>query len=115
MIPVCGYGRNCLLLTGIMTARKGKILVVDDNAGIRRDLPGIFQTSGSLGQGLSAACGLALGKKLDKDDNFVYCLCGDGESEEGQIWEAGMFAVFHKLDNLIAMTDWNGKQIDGPV
>ena len=82
---------------------------------IRKGLPGIFQASGSLGQGLSAAAGLALGKKLDKDDNFVYCLCGDGESEEGQIWEAGMFAVFHKLDNLIAMTDWNGKQIDGPV
>ena len=82
---------------------------------IRKNLPGIFQASGSLGQGLSAACGLALGKKLDKDDNFVFCLCGDGESEEGQIWEAGMFAVFHKLDNLIAMTDWNGKQIDGPV
>ena len=79
---------------------------------IRKSLPGIFQASGSLGQGLSAACGLALGKKLDKDDNFVFCLCGDGESEEGQIWEAGMFAVFHKLDNLIAMTDWNGKQID---
>ena len=79
---------------------------------IRKGLPGIFQASGSLGQGLSAACGLALGKKLDKDDNFVFCLCGDGESEEGQIWEAGMFAVFHKLDNLIAMTDWNGKQID---
>ena len=69
---------------------------------IRKGLPGIFQASGSLGQGLSAACGLALGKKLDKDDNFVFCLCGDGESEEGQIWEAGMFAVFHKLDNLIA-------------
>ena len=82
---------------------------------IRKGLPGVFQASGSLGQGLSAAAGLALGKKLDKEDNFVYCLCGDGESEEGQIWEAGMFAVFHKLDNLIAMTDWNGKQIDGPV
>ena len=82
---------------------------------IRKALPGIFQASGSLGQGLSAAAGAALGKKLDKDNNFVYCLCGDGESEEGQIWEAGMFAVFHKLDNLIAMTDWNGKQIDGPV
>ena len=79
---------------------------------IRKGLPGVFQASGSLGQGLSAAAGLALGKKLDKEDNFVYCLCGDGESEEGQIWEAGMFAVFHKLDNLIAMTDWNGKQID---
>ncbi len=82
---------------------------------VRKNLPGIFQASGSLGQGLSAAAGAALGKKLDKDENFVWCLCGDGESEEGQIWEAGMFAVFHKLDNLIAMTDWNGKQIDGPV
>jgi len=82
---------------------------------VRKALPGIFQASGSLGQGLSAAAGLALGKKLDRHPNFVFCLCGDGESEEGQIWEAGMFAVFHKLDNLIAMTDWNGKQIDGPV
>lgn len=82
---------------------------------VRKDLPGVFQPSGSLGQGLSAAAGLALGKKLDKDDNFVFCLCGDGESEEGQIWEAGMFAVHHHLDNLIAMTDWNGQQIDGPV
>lgn len=82
---------------------------------IRKGLPGITQTSGSLGQGLSAAAGIALGKRLDKDNNFVYVLCGDGESEEGQIWEAGMFAVFHKLDNLIAMTDWNGQQIDGTV
>ncbi len=82
---------------------------------VRKGLPGIFQASGSLGQGLSAATGVALGKKLDKEDNFVFCLCGDGESEEGQIWEAGMFAVYHHLDNLIAMTDWNGQQIDGPV
>ena len=82
---------------------------------VRKNLPGVFQASGSLGQGLSAAAGLALGKKLDNDPNTVYCLCGDGESEEGQIWEAGMFAVYHKLDNLIAMTDWNGQQIDGPV
>ena len=82
---------------------------------VRKNLPGIFQASGSLGQGLSAAAGAALGKKLDGEDNFVYCLCGDGESEEGQIWEAGMFAAHHKLDNLIAMTDWNGKQIDGNV
>ena len=82
---------------------------------VRKGLPGVFQASGSLGQGLSAAAGIALGKKLDKEDKLVWCLCGDGESEEGQIWEAGMFAVFHKLDNLIAMTDWNGKQIDGPV
>ena len=82
---------------------------------IRKQLPGVFQASGSLGQGLSAAAGIALGKKLDKDPNFVFCLCGDGESEEGQIWEAGMFAVHRKLDNLIAFTDWNGQQIDGPV
>ena len=82
---------------------------------VDKKLPGVFQPSGSLGQGLSCAAGMALGKKMDKEDNFVYCLCGDGESEEGQIWEAGMFAVFHKLDNLIAFTDWNEKQIDGPV
>lgn len=78
-------------------------------------LPGVFQPSGSLGQGLSCAAGIALGKKIDGEDNNVYVLCGDGESEEGQIWEAGMFAVHHKLDNLIAMTDVNGQQIDGPT
>lgn len=78
-------------------------------------LPGVFKPSGSLGQGLSVAAGIALGKKLDGDENRVYCLCGDGESEEGQIWEAGMWAVHHKVDNLIAFTDWNGQQIDGTV
>ena len=78
-------------------------------------LPGVFKPSGSLGQGLSVAAGIALGKKLDRDENRVYCLCGDGESEEGQIWEAGMWAVHHKVDNLIAFTDWNGQQIDGPT
>ena len=82
---------------------------------VRKGLPGVFQASGSLGQGLSAAAGMALGKKLDGENNRVYVLCGDGESEEGQIWEAGMFAVHHKLDNLVAITDWNGQQIDGPV
>jgi hypothetical protein len=82
---------------------------------IERGLPGITQASGSLGQGLSAAIGIALGKKADKEDNFVYVLCGDGESEEGQIWEAAGFAPHHKLDNLIAITDWNGQQIDGTV
>ena len=71
--------------------------------------------SGSLGQGLSVACGAALGKKLDKDGHMVYVLVGDGESEEGQIWEAAMFAAHHKIDNLIAMTDWNHQQIDGTV
>ena len=67
-------------------------------------LPGVYMPSGSLGQGLSVACGAALGKKLDKDDRMVYVLVGDGESEEGQIWEAAMFAAHHKIDNLIAMT-----------
>jgi len=78
-------------------------------------LKGIFQPSGSLGQGLSAAAGIALGKKLTGDANKVYTLLGDGESEEGQIWEGAMFSLHHKLDNLIAMTDWNGMQIDGPI
>lgn len=82
---------------------------------VEKGLPGITQASGSLGQGLSAAAGIAVGKRLDGDDRYVYVLCGDGESEEGQIWEAGMFAVHHHLDHLIAMTDWNGQQIDGTV
>ena len=82
---------------------------------VEKGLPGITQASGSLGQGLSAAAGAALGKKLDGDDSRVYVLCGDEESEEGQIWEAAMFASHHKLNNLIAITDWNGQQIDGTV
>ena len=82
---------------------------------VQKNLPGIHQAAGSLGQGLSCAAGVALAKKLDKDDKKVYVLCGDGESEEGQIWEAGIFAAHHKLDNLIAFTDWNGQQIDGRV
>ena len=78
-------------------------------------IPGVFQASGSLGQGLSAAAGIALGKKMSGDGNKVYVLCGDGETEEGQIWEAAIWAAHHHIDNLIAFTDWNGKQIDGPV
>ena len=78
-------------------------------------IKGIFQPSGSLGQGLSAAAGIALGKKLSGEGHRAFVLCGDGESEEGQIWEAAMWAVHHKLGNLIAMTDWNGQQIDGPT
>ena len=80
---------------------------------VRKGLPGVFQAAGSLGQGLSVAVGMALGKKSTKDNHNVYVLCGDGESEEGQIWEAAMFAAHHKVDNLIAMTDVNGQQIDG--
>ncbi len=79
------------------------------------DLPGIILPSGSLGQGLSAAAGIALAKRLDGDPHRVFVLCGDGESEEGQIWEAAMFAAHQGLDRLVAMTDWNGQQIDGRV
>ncbi|MBP3270515.1 MAG: transketolase [Bacteroidales bacterium] len=80
---------------------------------VRKGLPGVFQAAGSLGQGLSVAVGMALGKKLAKDNHSVYVLCGDGESEEGQIWEAAMFAAHHNVDNLVAITDVNGQQIDG--
>ncbi|MCF6240227.1 MAG: transketolase [Bacteroidales bacterium] len=78
-------------------------------------LPGIRIASGSLGQGLSVAIGAALTKKLNKDTKLVYSLHGDGELDEGQIWEAAMFAAHHKTDNLISMIDYNQKQIDGPT
>lgn len=78
-------------------------------------LPGIRIASGSLGQGLSVAIGAALAKKLNKDTKLVYSLHGDGELDEGQIWEAAMFAAHHKIDNLISMIDYNQKQIDGPT
>lgn len=76
-------------------------------------LPGVRIASGSLGQGLSVGIGAALAKKLDKDPHLVYVLTGDGELQEGQVWEAAMFAAHHKVDNLIATVDWNGQQIDG--
>lgn len=78
-------------------------------------LPGVRIASGSLGQGLSAASGAALSKKLNNDPKIVFSLHGDGELQEGQIWEAAMFAAHHKIDNLISTIDYNGKQIDGPV
>lgn len=77
-------------------------------------LPGIRVASGSLGQGVSVAIGAALAKRLNNDPHLVYVLTGDGELQEGQIWEALMFAAHHKVDNLIATVDWNGQQIDGP-
>jgi len=77
-------------------------------------LPGIRISSGSLGQGLSVSIGAALAKKLNHDDHLVYCLMGDGELQEGQNWEALMFAAGKKVDNLIAVIDYNGMQIDGP-
>ena len=76
-------------------------------------LPGVRIASGSLGQGLSVAIGAALAKKQNNDNRWVFSLHGDGELQEGQIWEAAMFAAHHKVDNLIATVDWNGQQIDG--
>jgi len=78
-------------------------------------LPGIRVASGSLGQGMSVACGAALAKKLNGDDKIVYSLHGDGEMQEGQIWEAAMFAAHQKIDNLISTIDCNNRQIDGDV
>ncbi|WP_448529300.1 transketolase [Raineya sp.] len=78
-------------------------------------LPGIRVASGSLGQGLSVAIGAAQGKKLNGDTSLVYVLMGDGEQQEGQIWEAAMYAAHHQVDNLIGIVDYNGQQIDGPV
>ena len=78
-------------------------------------LPGVRIASGSLGQGMSVACGAALAKKMNNDSKLVYSLHGDGELQEGQNWEAIMFAAHHKIDNLIATIDFNGQQIDGPT
>lgn len=78
-------------------------------------LPGVRIASGSLGQGMSVAIGAALAKKLNGDSNIVYSLHGDGELDEGQNWEAIMFAAHKKVDNLISTVDWNGQQIDGPT
>ncbi|MDI3322343.1 transketolase [Pinibacter soli] len=78
-------------------------------------LPGIRVASGSLGQGMSVAIGAALAKKLNGDTQTVFSLHGDGELDEGQNWEALMFAAHHKVDNLISTVDWNGQQIDGPT
>ena len=77
--------------------------------------PGVDMTTGSLGLGFSAACGMALSAKLNGKSYRTYAIIGDGESEEGQIWEAAMFAAHYKLDNIVAIFDWNGLQIDGPV
>lgn len=78
-------------------------------------LPGVRVASGSLGQGLSVAIGAALAKKMNNDDSIVYTLHGDGELQEGQIWEAVMFAAHNKVDNLISTIDYNNRQIDGDV
>lgn len=80
-----------------------------------KGIPGVDMSSGSLGQGISAACGMALGAKVTGKDYRVYTILGDGESEEGQVWEAAMFAGSKKLDNLCAIIDYNGLQIDGTL
>ena len=77
--------------------------------------PGVDMTTGSLGQGISAACGMALASKMNKADWRVYAILGDGELEEGQVWEAAMYAAHYKLDHLMAFVDNNGLQIDGPI
>ena len=80
-----------------------------------KGIPGVDMTTGSLGLGISAACGMALSAKIDNKDFRVYTVVGDGESEEGQVWEAAMFAAHYKLDNLVAVIDLNGLQIDGAI
>lgn len=80
-----------------------------------KHIPGVDMSSGSLGQGISAAVGMALGAKMDKKDYRVYTLLGDGEIQEGQVWEASMFAGHRKLDNLVVIVDNNGLQIDGKI
>ena len=80
-----------------------------------KGVPGVDMSTGSLGQGISAACGMALSSKLSGSPFRVYTVLGDGESEEGQVWEAAMFAAHYKLDNLVAVLDLNGLQIDGPI
>ena len=80
-----------------------------------KHIPGVDMSSGSLGQGISAAVGMALSAKLTNDDYRVYTLLGDGEIQEGQVWEAAMFAGSRKLDNLVVIVDNNGLQIDGPI
>lgn len=78
-------------------------------------LPGIYVATGSLGQGFSVAIGAALAKRLNRDPHLVWCITGDGELQEGQIWEGATFAAHHRVDQLITIVDWNGQQIDGPV
>ena len=80
-----------------------------------KGVPGVDMSTGSLGLGISTACGMALSGKVYGKDYRVYTVLGDGESEEGQVWEAAMFAAHYKLDNLVAILDWNGLQIDGPI
>ena len=117
-----GHIGGCLSLAELLTVLYFKEMHIDPKnpkmPGRDRDMnltTGIDMTTGSLGQGFSCAVGVALGSKLEDDGATIYAIVGDGESQEGQIWEAAMFAAAKKLDNLIAFTDYNKLQIDGPV
>lgn len=81
----------------------------------KNKVPGVDMSTGSLGQGVSVACGMALAAKLDNSGRRVWALVGDGEAEEGQVWESAMFAAHYNLDNLCYIIDWNGLQIDGAI
>lgn len=110
---------SCLALTGFIPKELLKTLnqehtLLPSHTDMTKT-PGVDITTGSLGQGLSIAAGVALSHKLDGMENYIYCIIGDGESQEGQIWEAVMFAAHNKLDNLVLFVDSNKEQIDGPV
>jgi len=116
----CSAWYSCLARAGyfppdeLLTFRKlGTRL--QGHPALDKGLPGIENTSGSLGQGLSIACGIALAGRLDKKDYRVYCMLGDGELDEGQVWEAVLTASHYKLDNLCAIVDNNGFQLDGKL
>ena len=113
--PVYGARACGLLRTRASSARSGSSGSRLQGHPDSKYLPGVEISTGSLGQGLSVANGLALAHKLDKAANRVYALLGDGELQEGQVWEAAMTAAHYKLDNLCALVDNNGLQIDGPV
>ena len=108
-----------LALKGFFPAEEiGKLRQVDSFLQGHPDMkhtPGVDMSTGSLGLGISTACGMALAAKIDGKSYRTYTIVGDGESEEGQVWEAAMFAAHYKLDNLCLIIDWNGLQIDGPV
>ena len=110
---------SALALKGFFDASElGKLRQVDSFLQGHPDMkgtPGVDMSTGSLGLGISTACGMALAAKINNKDYRTYTIVGDGESQEGQVWEAAMFASHYKLDNLCVIIDWNGLQIDGPV
>ena len=110
-----GHPGGSLSAADIFTYLYFKEMNVDPKNPDMKGTPGIDMSTGSLGQGISAACGMALAAKLDNKSYRTYTVLGDGEVEEGQVWEAAMFAAHNKLDNLVVIVDQNGLQIDGTV